>query len=159
PQQIALLVRDIHQTLKVYALAGIGPWICYTYGPTSVRDLIYRGSPGRFSMLIALSNTHPEIELIQPLTGPSIYDEWFETHGEGLHHIAYTVDEINEAIADMKNIGFPVIQYGAGYGVDGDGAFAYFDTQAEFGTILEVRVIPRRRRPPEWTIEPGYSPQ
>src|SRR5262249_23089087 len=69
PQQIALLVRDIHQTLKVYALAGIGPWICYTYGPNSVRDLIYRGSPGRFSMLIALSNTHPEIELIQPLQG------------------------------------------------------------------------------------------
>ena len=27
-------------------------------------------------------------ELIQPLDGPSIYKEWLDEHGEGLHHVA-----------------------------------------------------------------------
>ena len=103
-------------------------------------------------MRVALSQTDPEIELIQPLTGPSIYDEWMDAHGEGLHHIAYNVERIGDAIGEMEERGFPVIQYGAGYGIDGDGAFAYFDTQATFASILEARVIPRRRSPPERTV-------
>ena len=27
-------------------------------------------------------------ELLQPLEGPSIYREWLDEHGEGLHHFA-----------------------------------------------------------------------
>ena len=27
-------------------------------------------------------------ELLQPLEGPSIYKEWLEERGEGLHHVA-----------------------------------------------------------------------
>jgi catechol 2,3-dioxygenase-like lactoylglutathione lyase family enzyme len=156
PQQIGLLVADIDSSLKLYAsVLGIGPWSCYTYGPDTLVELTYRGSPGTFSMKLALSDTDPQLELIQPLTGPSIYDDWLRLHGGGLHHIAYTVDDIHEAIAVMEEAGYPLIQFGCGYGYDGDGAFAYFETTADFGTIIEARELPSKRRPPDSIVNIG----
>jgi hypothetical protein len=52
---------------------------------------------------------------------------------------------MDEGIAEMRALGYPLIQYGAGFGVDGDGAFAYFDTEVDLATIVELRVLPRRR--------------
>ena len=148
PQRIGLLVRDLDAALRKYVdVLGIGPWICLTHGPETVPRLEYRGEPAAFSMRVALSATVPQFELIQPLTGPSIYDDWMETHGEGLHHVAYDITSMDDGIAEMRALGYEVIQYGSGYGLDGDGAFAYFDTEADLATIVELRVPPRRRDP------------
>jgi hypothetical protein len=27
-------------------------------------------------------------EIVQPLTGPNIYEEFLDRHGEGIHHVA-----------------------------------------------------------------------
>ena len=34
------------------------------------------------------------IEFVQPLTEPSNFKEFLRTHGEGIHHICFTVDDI-----------------------------------------------------------------
>ena len=54
-----------------------------------------------------------------------------------MHHFGYYVDDIDGAITAMEAKGYPVVQSGAGFGVDGDGAFAYFDTTA--GTAATTR--------------------
>ena len=41
-------------------------------------------------------------------------------------------------------------QTGGGYGLDGDGGYAYFDTVASFGVILELIEVPKRRREPDF---------
>lgn len=147
-------MRDIHATLRAYVeSAGIGPWACFTYGPSSIPRLEYLGAPGTFSMHIALSTTEPQIELIQPLDGPSIYHDWMAVHGEGVHHLAYLVDSIDDGIAEMERLDYRMIQFGAGFGVRGDGAFAYFDTEADLATIVELRELPKVRRDPDWTVE------
>ncbi|MDX6618989.1 MAG: methylmalonyl-CoA/ethylmalonyl-CoA epimerase, partial [Gaiellales bacterium] len=125
PQQIGLVVLDLDAALRKHVeILGTGPWMCLTHGPDTVPRLEYRGRPASFSMRVALSATNPQIELIQPLAGPNIYFDWMETHGEGLHHLAYDVASIDDGIAEMREHGYPLIQYGAGYGLDGDGAFA-----------------------------------
>jgi hypothetical protein len=43
---------------------------------------------------------------------------------------------------------------GAGFGLDGDGYYAYLDTEELVGTTIELIQRPRRRRPPEKIYPP-----
>lgn len=148
--QIGIVVRDLERSLERYSrLWGGGPWRCYTYGPATVPTLTYRGEPGRFAVRLALGAGTPQLELLQPLEGPSIYHEWLEAHDEGLHHLGVFVDSIEEAVASMARAGYGVLQSGAGYGLDGDGGFAYFDTECDLGVVVEAIEVPQRRREPE----------
>ena len=44
------------------------------------------------------------VELVEPL-GPSLAKTWLETNGEGINHICYEVDDINEAFQEAKENG------------------------------------------------------
>jgi methylmalonyl-CoA/ethylmalonyl-CoA epimerase len=150
--QVGILVRDLDQALDRYAsLWGLGPWTGYEYGPDTVPELTYRGEPGRYAMRIALTGSGPQVELIEPLRGPSIYDEWLGSRPEGVHHLGIYVDSIHDAIATMDAAGYSLLQSGAGYGLDGDGGYGYFDTERDFGLVLEAIEVPRRRREPDFT--------
>jgi methylmalonyl-CoA/ethylmalonyl-CoA epimerase len=151
--QIGIVVADIDLAMHRYGrLFGCGDWRVYTYGPAMLRDPTFRGRPGRFEMRLALASSDPQIELIQPLTGPSLYHEWMADHGEGLHHVGTIVPDLTAAIRDMGHRGFAVLQSGRGYGLDGDGGFAYLDTAAELGIVVELIEVPARRRQPDAVV-------
>lgn len=140
PDQIAYLVPNLVAAADQWSMLfdSGDDWHFYTYNAETLRELMYRGRPGRYSIRIALTTgIEPEIELIQPLKGPSIYHEWIEQHGYGLHHIGYIVDSLEEATAQMVERGYAPIQSGFGFGVDGDGGYIYFDTADELGVMLE----------------------
>ena len=145
--QVGILVPDLDVALERWSAAwGGGPWRCFTYGPEFVPSFWYRGEPSRSSMRLALGTQMPQIELIQPLGGgPSVYDGC----GPGLHHLGFYVESLVEAMTSMADAGYETTQWGAGYGLDGDGGFAYFDTVADLGVILEAIEVPKRRREPE----------
>jgi len=148
--QVGIVVHDLESALERYSdIWGLGPWRCWTYGPATVPHLTYRDEPGRFVLRIALTGESPQVELLQPVAGPSIFDEWVESRREGLHHLAVMVESLDAAIASVEAAGYPVLQSGRGYGLDGDGGFAYFDTQRALGLILEAIEVPRRRREPD----------
>jgi catechol 2,3-dioxygenase-like lactoylglutathione lyase family enzyme len=154
--QVGILVRDLDQALRTYgAVRAVESWSLYTYGPEFVPRLEYRGQAGRFSMRIALGGKSPQVELLEPLDGPSIYHEWIAQHGFGLHHLGFYVESLEVAIRAMSDAGFPVLQMGTGYGADGDGGFAYFDTLAEASVIFEAIEVPARRKPPQRIWQPG----
>jgi hypothetical protein len=71
------------------------------------------------------------------------------------HHLGYYVDDIDEAIAAMAQRGFEPIQTGSGFGVDGDGAFAYFDTLDVFGCYFEAILGPRALPDPKDRFPPS----
>lgn len=54
----------------------------------------------------------------------------------------------------MRRAGYDVLQSGRGYGLDGDGGYAYFDTERDFEVIVEAIEVPKRRREPDfvWPI-------
>lgn len=147
--QVGILVPNLERGIRqLAALAGAAPWAVYQYDSEFAPFLEYRGAPGRFSMRVALSGSTPQIELIEPIEGPSIYHEWLEDFPAGFHHFGFRVADIATAIGAMRAAGFEVTQQGGGYGLDGDGAFAYFDTLDELGYIAEAVVAPKRRRDP-----------
>ena len=88
--QIAVVVRDISKSLKDYTEnLGWGPWSVFDYKPPLLHDTYVRGEPVEFRMIGA--ETHVGdlgFELIQPVSGPSIYQEYLDTYGEGVQHIA-----------------------------------------------------------------------
>ena len=101
--QVAMVVRDMDAAMKRHwDVFKIGPWDIYTFDATKVRDYTYRGKPATHSCLIAVAwSGDTQLELMQPLTGYSIYDEHLEQRGEGLHHIKLYYKDCKKAVADF----------------------------------------------------------
>ena len=155
--QVGIVVRDLEAAMRRYHdLLGIGPWRVYTYGPDLVKEMTYRGRRQDFTMRIALTTLNGWIlELVESVAGPNIYEEFMAAHGEGIHHLMTIVEDFDGEVARFQALGYELIQSGRGYGASGDGGFAYFDTTADLGLILELVAIPRERITPEAVYPSG----
>lgn len=137
--QIAIVVKDIDQALERYNRAlGWGPWNVYEHKPPALHDTYLHGQPTDFTMIGA--ETHVGdlvVELLQPEDGPSIYKEWLESHGEGLHHIAVMRPNPTESSETMRRFE----EMGAGVLMEGRIGetihFYYLDTEPLLKVIFE----------------------
>jgi catechol 2,3-dioxygenase-like lactoylglutathione lyase family enzyme len=155
--QIGIVVADLRRALDRYSKAfGLDRWIGYYFTPDNVRDFCYRGRPAEYTIELAMTaGGSPQVELLQIHGRHSLYHEWIREHGYGVQHLGVRVADIQAVSAEMAAAGYPVLQSGHGYGADGDGAFAYFDTLADFGIIVEAIQPPKARRPPDFTWPTG----
>jgi catechol 2,3-dioxygenase-like lactoylglutathione lyase family enzyme len=149
--QIAMVVEDLDATVEQYQkLFGIGGWTFYTYGKPLVKQMSYHGQPSEHSFRVALSYFgEMRIELIQPLEGESIYKDFIAQHGYGLQHLGVLVEDMQAALAQARAAGLEMIQDGSGFGLDGDGHYAYLDTEKLLGVTIELIERPKRRHEPE----------
>ena len=139
PFQIGIVTRDVHRAVARHdAILGEGEWLIVENGPENMHGLHVRGEPAEFSMRLALRGRDPQLELLQPLDGDDILRDWLDRNGEGLHHLGVLVASVDDTIAAMDERGFACLQHGYGFGPDGSGAFAYFDTEAELGYLIEA---------------------
>ena len=146
--QVGILVPDLEEAIDLYGRAfGIEEWNCYHYDQEFMPWSRFGAEEGAFAMRIAMGGSNPQIELIQPLAGPSIYHEFTEQGRTGLHHLGVFVDNLDSAITLMEGAGYRVTQTARGYGQGGDGGFAYFDTDRDLGVVVEAIEIPASRRP------------
>lgn len=134
--QIGIVVRDLQKTIAEYwNTFGIGPWSIWNYDPTVVADMTYQGKPHDYGWTIALAQVGSvQWEVIEPLWGESIHTEFLRKHGEGLHHVAYLVDDAWEVVEDLKVLGLDVIESGYVKGRP----FIYLDTEQRLGTCFEL---------------------
>lgn len=154
--QVAWVVEDLDGTVELHhRFFGTGPWHFYRYGPELLSMMRRNGLDTEYAMDVAVANAGiTRLELIQPVRGDTVYSEFVEKNGYGkLHHFGLAVPNMQESLAIARRAGFSVTMEGAGYGPDGDGHFAYLDTEETFGIILELMERPRRRRRP-WKIFP-----
>jgi hypothetical protein len=91
-----------------------------------------------------------QFELVQPLDGPSIFKDQLNTTGEGMNHVGCIVQDHPAAVADFLARGFTPLQSAAGFGAEGDGAFAYFQPPDGISAIVELI------SPPKVRIQPDY---
>lgn len=149
--QIALVVRDLEESVAHYhQLFGIGDWHFYTYQKPLLSAMSYHGQPVEHSFRIALSYFGPmRVELIEIKEGDSIYKDFIEKHGYGVQHLGFLVDDMQAALAKARAAGLEMIQDGSGFGLDGDGHYAYLDTEEALGITIELIQRPQRRHAPE----------
>jgi hypothetical protein len=134
--QVAYVVRDLEDAMRRHwEVFGMGPWHIYTFEPGKVGNYFYRGQPATHTCFIAVTfGDTTQVELIQPISGRSIYDEHLETKGEGLHHVKLFYADCAGAVRDFERRGYPVIQCGR---IDEDEHY-YLDTERDFGSVIEL---------------------
>jgi len=127
--QVAVVVKDLEEVAENYwNLLGIGPWTVFDWEAPLVYDRTYHGKPVRARERIALTQVGKvQLELVQPVEGPSIYADWIEEHGEGLHHINSLVDDVDKVAASLTAEGYPSLQSGKCGATDRPGTFHYLD--------------------------------
>lgn len=120
-----------------------------------VKKMSYYGTPANYKMRIALSYFGSmRIELIEAIDGDSIYNDFIQSHGYGIQHLGLLVDDMQAAISVTEEAGYSIIQDGSGFGLMGDGHYAYLDTEDEFGVTFELIERPKNRLKPEKIYPP-----
>lgn len=156
--QVAVISRDLESTMRAYVeQVGIGPWAVLDFAGPELVDMELRGQSARFTARLAIAWTNGLMwEIIEPGEGRSIYSEFLEQHGEGMHHVLVRHDapDMDAFIDEMKGKGCPVIMSMTFKGT----RFAYVDCMASLKLIIEVvqrapGQSPRANRP---ASEPEY---
>ena len=78
-----------------------------------------------------------EIELLEPTSTDSSIAKFIEKRGEGLHHIAIRVDNIEVALAELKAKGIQLIDETPRNGAGGV-RIAFVHPRATHGVLLEL---------------------
>lgn len=149
--QLGFVVENVDDMVRSYHQKfGIGEWKIYTYGPDILSLMTYKGEPTSYSSRIALGYFGTtRVELIQPLYGRTVYSDYIEKHGYGLQHLGVYVQDIESALHSVRDHGIAILMEGGGFGLDGDGYYAYLDTEERYGICYELIHRPSRRREPE----------
>ena len=78
-----------------------------------------------------------EIELIEPLDASTMPGKFLESHGEGLHHICFNVDEIDARLKKLKSKNIDLIDEKSRPGASG-AKIAFLDPSSTSGTLIEL---------------------
>jgi hypothetical protein len=133
--QIGVVVKDLEETVSRLSAYGIGPF--EPKMPPADAQEEFRGQPftaqGRV-MIKAVQLGNVELELIQPVAGDSPHMEFLKEKGEGLHHLGFAVENVNQTAEDLQQKGASQMLTAKFNGVP---AVAYMDLNIA-GIIVEM---------------------
>jgi hypothetical protein len=136
PVQIAYHVPDPAAAAVRYARTfGWGPFFLMEHIP--LERCLYRGRPGSFDHTSAYGQAgQMMVELItQHGEGPSALRDMYAADETGVHHVAYFVPKLAEALDIFRSRGLEVaLDARTSGGVE----FAMVDARAELGHMLEL---------------------
>ena len=78
-----------------------------------------------------------EVELLESTEEDGAIAKFIAKNGEGVQHIAYRVDDIEAAIAEMKEKGIRMIDEKPRYGAGG-AKIAFCHPKSTFGVLIEL---------------------
>jgi len=140
--QIAWVIKDIKAAEKIFTEAmGLNNFS----KPEIIRLKEFKGThygqPSDAESLVSIAYTGETfIELIQPLSGRSIFQDYLDKNpAGGVHHIAYStsIADLDKVISEMAEKGFEVVT-----SVDHPIArIVFFDTSKDLGVFTEIMGI------------------
>ena len=83
------------------------------------------------------------IELVQPTRPDSPVGKFLERRGEGVHHVAYEVEDLDAALTELKNNGVEIIDEEPRRGAGGT-RVAFVHPKSAFGVLTELVELPNR---------------
>lgn len=154
--QVAICVHNLEQvSWNFWNILGMGPWEIYNWEAPLICERNYYGKREWGRDRISLFRAGKlQVELVQPVAGKSLYKDWLEQEGEGLHHCNFIVDDIKAVAATMEEMGFPCIQTGYyGFTPDKRTTFSYHDTTSALRILWEPVAIGGQK-----TVKPLWIP-
>jgi methylmalonyl-CoA/ethylmalonyl-CoA epimerase len=96
-EHIGIAVKNIEDVQKVYAdLLGIEPYKREEVESEMVTTSFFKAGDNK-------------VELLEAKSSESAISKFIEKKGEGLHHIAFEVDDIVAEMVRLKNLGFTLL--------------------------------------------------
>lgn len=141
--QVAFVARDLHRGLDNLVRLGIGPFQVFTIGPDDCEDLEFRGRPSDYAIKVAFAMQGAMMwEVIQPLSGESLFTEALDQGYEGLHHVAVDCGGIpvEERMAGLEQRGYERLTSGRAF--NGKVPFGYYHSGDPASPYLEVFSFP-----------------
>lgn len=147
--QVCYVTDDCKKTIEyLYHILDLGPWKIFSFSNENTSDIRLNGSPVtepfQFRVAICLLGD-VQIEVIQPVYGPTIYDEFLKTHGRGIHHIKEKTPkpEVEAMLKKAERFGCKEAFFGYGFqGEEDIDCFAYIDTYNALGAYYEFGNCP-----------------
>ena len=133
---IAIVVKDMEKAIQFYTSIGVGPF--EDYPPlTEYIKLNVPDETGFFNLKFKVAQVGDiQIQLCQPGEGKSPYKDFLEKKGEGVYHLGFVVDQVDDSETELKKLGLKVLS--SGRRADGSG-FSYMDTAQKAGVTLLIR--------------------
>ncbi len=133
-----VVVNDVERTAEnISEKFGIGPFeVRQKSYPESQASI--RGDPVGYTLKFAHAKVGPiTLELVETVEGRTIYQEFLEEHGEGLHHIGVpTPLPFDAELEKWGRQGIEPLQVNRMESPEE--GWAYMDTQGLIGCILEI---------------------
>lgn len=134
--QIGIIVKNIEKTSQAYAdFLGVEKPPANWTDTVDKAETEYNDKPSPARAKLAFFDMGSlQLELIEPDEHPSTWREHLDEHGEGVHHIAFVVEDMKGTVQKMEAKGMPLIQKGEYTG----GRYAYMDTNEDLKVLLEL---------------------
>lgn len=110
---VGIAVIDIDETMRFFQEVFDVP-------PGEIKELPDQGVKG---VLLPVGQTR--LELLQPLSADSPVGRFLERRGEGLHHLAFHVDDIAQKLQTLKDKGLELVDQAPREGLSGTIAFVH----------------------------------
>jgi methylmalonyl-CoA epimerase len=122
---VGVAVADLDQALSLYER---------TFGmPMVHRETV--DSRGVEAALLEIGEGH--VELLRPLGPETVVGRFIAKRGEGLHHVAYRVEDIDASLARLKETGIELIDSEARIGIRRS-RVAFLHPKATGGVLTEL---------------------
>ena len=134
--QIGVVVQDIERASQAYAeFLGMDKPQWFLTDTVDKAHTVFKGESTEARAKLAFFELNNiTIELIEPVGGPSTWQEFLENNGEGIHHIAFEIKDMDKKIELLTAGGMSLLQKGDYEG----GRYSYMDAGANLGLILEL---------------------
>jgi len=131
--QLGYVYKDVEKQSRIMeSVYGMSKFI--VFDPVDIQ-INYRGKDTEIKVKAAFGKLKDtEFELIQLVEGDSIYKEFLDQGRQGLHHVCYRVENLQNLVKKYISEGVNVLQSGKIITT----SYAYMDTEKTLGIIIEL---------------------
>jgi methylmalonyl-CoA/ethylmalonyl-CoA epimerase len=124
-EHIGIAVRSLEEAVERYALLlGSGPYKQERVDSEGVVTSFFRSGPNKIELLEATNEDSPVARFI-------------EKRGEGIHHVAFAVEDITAEMARLESEGFRLLNDRPKRGADGK-LVCFVHPKSAHGVLIEL---------------------
>jgi methylmalonyl-CoA/ethylmalonyl-CoA epimerase len=121
---VCIAVKDLQETMAFYQAL-------FSLAPAPVRELPDQGVR---ACLLAVGGSR--LELIEPTDPQGAVARFIQRRGEGLHHVAFEVENISESLARLQARGVELVDKAPRPGLAG--SIAFLHPRSTRGVLIEL---------------------
>ena len=134
-EHVGVVVRDVEKSRALWE-------DCFGIKLGGIEDI-----PGRPNRLALFPVGESMVELLAGTTPDSKFAKMCDEGKAGIHHICFEVEDIDEALAELKSKGVPLLDQETRIGHAGC-RIAFLDPSGTEGCLIELAELPREDAQP-----------